>query len=660
MSAIPKYLGDQAVTPAGPRLLVEWEPRWRGFASSIGPALARIRCVAFHGGPALLVRWERPWESFTSSLKPALARSEPRLAGECTVTMRAGPGTFASALLHVAGILCLVLLPLRIAQLDFSSPPAPEPQYQVIYYSGQELPQMNDAGGAQEGASGRAGGRELYHPTQTIRMVRGSTKLVSTIVDAPQLKLPHTNEPVANLVSMPGGDPGPAPAAGMRSLMAAANLLPAPPVIPAAPNVKRAKLLATPQLAAGAVGAAPDTKREIAGLKMPAIGTEPVLPPPVSAPATNINSTPALALPVAVAVAPPPDLSSSSMSAKGVPGFGARQDVVPPAVQPGGRALNGSPLGALDGFAGMGAAAPLPSAGMGNGANGLAGTAKKGSGALLRSSGSGTGGGGTGVIVSAHPGTAVGVPGGSSSGAIAMSPAGGNQPGYGGSGGGTGIGRGTGPGSGSHGSGPGSGTSGTGLGSGASRPGISPYPGPGGSGSGTGSPVPGLTVIGGSINIPGFSSPEDSYGASHRTTDSRGRPPITIIATARSGGALPVYDGFKFKGAKVYTIYIDTKLGTAVLQYAERAVSKTNFEQDLTPPELVRAELPEVPRSRLLVSCILDQSGALKNIRTVESARNASTTAILTALEDWRFRPVLRGDEPVDVDVILGFGVDTR
>ncbi|MFB3916589.1 MAG: energy transducer TonB [Terriglobales bacterium] len=661
MSAIPEYLprdGEPIKPTLAPRLLIEWEPRWRSFVTNLGPALGCMPYTSFHGGPSLLVRWERPWDSFTSALRPALARSERRLAGECTVGIRAGPGTFTSALLHLAALLCLLFMPLRVAQLNLFPTPTPELQYQVIYYSGNELPQMNDVGGARMGESGLSGGRELYHPTQTIRIARGSTKLVSAIVDAPRLKLPRTNEPVANLLTIAAGDPGPAPAAGMRSLMAAANLLPTPPAIPAAPNVKRAKLMATPQLAAGAVQAAPQAKREVAGLKMPAIGTQDVLPPPVSAPAGNVTSTTALQLPLAVAVAPPADLSTAGLTSRGIPGFGAKQDALPPAVQPGGQALTGSPMGALEGIGGGLAVAPMANAGVG--ANGLAGNSMKGSGASLRSTGSGTGGGGAGVVISSNPGSKVGAPGGSGEGAIAMSPAGGTQPGYGGSGGGTGIGRGTGPGSSDHGSGSGAGTSGTGLGKGALRAGISPYPGPGGSGSGKGSPIPGLTVIGGNVTLPGFTTPEDSSGWSRGNTDSRGRPPITIIATARSGGALPAYGSFHFRGAKVYTIYMETQLGPAVLQYAERAVSQTNFEQDLMPPEIIKADLPGVPRSRLLLSCILDQTGALTNIRVLDAARPGTSTAIVTALENWRFRPVLRGDQPVDVDVILGFAIDTR
>jgi hypothetical protein len=33
---------------------------------------------------------------------------------------------------------------------------------------------------------------------------------------------------------------------------------------------------------------------------------------------------------------------------------------------------------------------------------------------------------------------------------------------------------------------------------------------------------------------------------------------------------------------------------------------------------------------------------------------------MLAALSKWRFRPVLRGNDPIEVDAILGFNIDTH
>jgi len=186
-------------------------------------------------------------------------------------------------------------------------------------------------------------------------------------------------------------------------------------------------------------------------------------------------------------------------------------------------------------------------------------------------------------------------------------------------------------------------------------------PGAGGSGSGRGTTaIPGVTINGGHVTLPSFATASSTPGSPSRTPAEKRRPPaITIIATSRSGGAVNMYGALK--GGKVYTIYIDTQVGMAVFQYAERATNQGNFQQDLIPPEPLSSDVPaDVPKARLLLSCIMDKSGMLKNIRVLESAKADATQRIVSALNTWRFRPVLRGDEPVDVDVIVGFNIDTR
>jgi len=37
-----------------------------------------------------------------------------------------------------------------------------------------------------------------------------------------------------------------------------------------------------------------------------------------------------------------------------------------------------------------------------------------------------------------------------------------------------------------------------------------------------------------------------------------------------------------------------------------------------------------------------------------------TTSKILAALPSWKFRPAMRGNEPVEVNAIIGFGIDTR
>ena len=275
------------------------------------------------------------------------------------------------------------------------------------------------------------------------------------------------------------------------------------------------------------------------------------------------------------------------------------------------------------------------------------------------------GGNASGVVVSSQPGSKVGMPGNGGSGALAMSPAGGDKSGLGGSGGGAGIGRGDGPGSGFSGPGSGAGKEGTGPGSDPNaRGGISPYPGSGGAGTGTnGNPaMPGVSVKGGSSNI--ITLPSFGSGANSSSSPTRSQtgpvnkgPDITIVATSRSGGAFDFYG--RLKGDKVYTIYITTALPT-VMSFADPASAAHGYAEDLTAPQAMRADLPAgLPRTRLVIECVLDRAGLLRRPRVLEPASAVMTSKVLAALNSWKFSPALRGDQPIEVSVIIGFNINT-
>ena len=250
-----------------------------------------------------------------------------------------------------------------------------------------------------------------------------------------------------------------------------------------------------------------------------------------------------------------------------------------------------------------------------------------------------------------------------------MSPSGADKPGIGGSGEGSGIGNGSGPGSGlsnkTTAENSGAGKSGIGHGSDPNaRAGISPTPGPGGAGSApTGSSAaPGVDIRGGSaiVNLPSF----DSSNSSAPTVPGRSSvkadqgPAITIVATSRSGGAFDFYG--KLPGEN-YTVYLDTTIGTVVMQFAEADPSSHPNAGPLTGPEGLRTDLPaNLPHARVVIKCKLDASGNLKNLQVLEPGPAPMTAKIAAALPSWKFRPATRGSQPVEVNAILGFNIDTN
>jgi hypothetical protein len=639
--------------------------------------------------PNFLIEWPSRWEEFLTAIGPAFGRSPKRLAGEAQTGLFPYWGILVSWACELLLLVAAIVIPSKLASMQPYEPPA-KPKYDIIYYTGNELPKTEDLGGAQAGRSGRAGGREAYHPTQTIRVARGAAER-ETVVDAPKLNLPVSNSAVANLLALKAL-PGPAPAEGMRSSLRAPTLTQM--AVAPAPQVPD-QLRAAPTLNPGVVppsAAAP--QRELASLRLPGSQALQVVAPPVSAPEQMRNLNPRLALPAPTVVAPAPTITRE-ITPMG-PGFGADQlekHIVPPPVQVSAaverRAVSG--LGsatvvpptvqmgagsAQRSMGGMGSGAtvvpPPPSLAAGGSVTGQ-GRGSRGSGfggaldaGLAAAPPSSNGGGSSsGVVVSSQPGSKVGLPGNGGSGALAMSPAGGNKPGLGGAGGGAGIGHGDGPGSGFSGPGSGAGKEGTGAGSDPNaRGGISPYPGSGGAGTGTGGrpAMPGVSVKGGSSNIvtlPSFGSgANQSSGAARSQTGPTNKgPDITVVATSRSGGAFDFYG--RLKGDKVYTIYITTTLPT-VMSFADPASAAHGYAEDLTAPQAMRAELPAgLPKTRLVIECVLDRAGLLRRPRVLEPASAVMTSKVLAALNSWKFSPALRGDQPIEVSVIIGFNINT-
>ena len=709
----------------------------------------------------LLVEWSSPWSEFVSSIRPALMKSPPPLSGEARTGVLPYRGIAMTWIAEAILVMALIVLPSQIPSLSPSQARV-MPKYDVIYFSGDELPQTEDRGGAESGRAGSSGGKTAAHRTQVIRVARGSV-LREKVVDVPSLNLPQSDAAVKNLLAYKNV-PGPPPVEGIRPALAAPsptdtvvapspevrreNMLVAPlldTAVPPSPRVQREELRNSPSMNALAVPPSPSGfQRDVTAVQVP--GSQPaVVPPPVSAPeqASKFNSQ--LTLPAPRVVAPPPTDVTREVAARG-PGFGPgepQKQIVPPPVQVG----SASPR--RDPFRGPGSQnvtpppvewnaattqhsqvpalgnanvvpPPVQTSGIRTGPSGpvSAGTAKVvpppvqvgGGGTLSRgkqtelggggtrvvpppplvsgdasalgrghgSRGSGIGGpldngsvaappshpggtdGGAGIVLSSQPGSTLGKPSSAGAGALTLSPSGGNKPGLGGPGTGTDIARGAGSGAAMKGSGTGAANEGSGTGGDlAARNSISPYPGEGGAGTGTVSkpPMPGVSVHGGStVTLPSFGAGGNAPSVPGRSSAMKSEgPDITVVGSPRSGGAFNRYGELK---GTVYSIYINTALGTAVMQYSD----PTSYADDLVAPQVVRVNLPaHLKLSRLVISCVLDRSGSVKNVRVQEqTGSSAITNQILAALSGWKFRPAFRGDQPVEVTAFLGFDIDTR
>ena len=423
---------------------------------------------------------------------------------------------------------------------------------------------------------------------------------------------------------------------GPKSTPLAANVVPPPPAVPA--NTAGANLRGN----RNAMGAPPGSNviaPPSAGISGGS-GTRPI----------SASTAPALGLP---SVVPPPPSLSGPGGGTGDTGGGKgaaagtllANNVVPPPPSVGGANSTGSGLARKGPGLGSTMEVGAPSAPSSNGGSGA----------------------GAGVVISNQPGSKVGLPAVGGKGSLATSPSGGDKPGLGGSGGGTSIARGNGPGSSMNGEGSGAGKNGTGRGSDPNAwTGISLNPGPGGTGNATSGtpPVPGVSVQGGSsiVTLPSFGtdpSGGDPSAPGRATTKQRQALDVTIVATANSGGAFEPYKN-QLRGEKV-TKYLETSLGTVVVEFADGVSVGGTYGGSFVAPSSFRTDLPDgLPHARMVVRCTIDASGNLKNVRVLEPGPADMTAQIIAALRGWKFQPAMRGDQPIEVTAILGFGIDTN
>lgn len=644
--------------------------------------------------PQLLVQWSSPWEEFVSSLGPALRRSPPALDAEAKAGLFPWRGILAASLVEIAAVMATAMahptgnLPLAAIQEQPRS-------HDIIFFSADELPRTRDLGGAPKGEEGKSGGSAAHHPVQTIRVARGE-RLSEKVLDAPQLNLPKSDADIKNLLSFKA-DAGPAPAEALPSMRRPVTLATA--VAPPPPDLRdqlRRQQLPQQQVAPPPIELSPQlsSKRNLAA-------NEPVVPPPVSAPPQALTHRAQLTLPAEVVVAPrpdvnvpararrdtlgqsatvaPPPVDINATRGRSLAGFNGSQNVAAPPVE-----LNSGHSRSLARPTGTENVAQPPvdlqdmkqqrtAASLGNNAVApppvdmnsrlearmhLPGTAAVGP-PQETAKPSQTHSSSAGVIVSPKPGEKAGQPANPERTMLAMSPAG-NAAGAGNSGGGSGITHGSGSGSSSAGSNSGASFSGPGKGADASpHTGSSTFAGPGGAGDKYNGRVPGVSVSGGTntVTLPSFGGPEPkAAGHSDIHKNSNG---ITVVASPRSGGAMNYYG--LLKGDRVYTIYFKTAAGMVSLQFADPGSAAHPYSEDLVAPQALSNQLPsDLGNAHLVLKCVMDRNGTLKDVTILQSSGDGSEKQIVAALPGWKFSPAYRGSEPVEVNVILGFGVDTK
>jgi hypothetical protein len=130
---------------------------------------------------------------------------------------------------------------------------------------------------------------------------------------------------------------------------------------------------------------------------------------------------------------------------------------------------------------------------------------------------------------------------------------------------------------------------------------------------------------------------------------------VIVVATGRSGGGLDAR--FAPRGARVYTIYLQTSGGSTVMQFADGAGNPG----ELTPPAPISIDISsDLKLTQVVIAFVLDSTGKLRNLHVLQAQDATAVSRLISALSHWVFRPAVRGDHPVAVNAVIGFGVNTN
>ncbi len=638
--------------------------------------------------PQFLVEWSSPWREFVSAIRPAFRRSPPRLRFETRAGLFPARGLLVALLLEAAAVAAAIAHPYERIKLVVLQ--ETRPSHDVIYFSPDELPRTRDLGGASSGSAGRSGGASMRTRKQVIRVARDAL-VRERILDAPQLNLPKSESLPANLLAYKT-EVGPAPAAALSLKRKVEPLAMA--VAPPVPEIRDRQPRPTQLASATVVPPPAELPHQDISLKHSV--QIPVVPPPVSAPAQAMSNPARLTLPAQPVIAPPPEMNTIHSRTQSNE-FAAR--VAPPPVEvaavrmpthafpsTGSQLVVPSPVELektherIVRALGEGTISPpavevdalrqprsLKAAGIGVSPRAASTAETVHTSSIKAGAGKDAVSSGTGVVVSPTPGDKPKLPANSEKASLALSPHGSQTLGAGTEGGGSGVVRGTSSGGSSSGSKTGSdviaSSAAPGKGSAnANIAGSSPYPGPGGAGNlshGT-ARVPGVSASGGSnvVTLPSFGAAPPP-GATGRSTSKPTSNAVTVVASPRAGGAMNVYGAMK--GDRVYSIYIGTSIGQASMQFADPTSAARPYADELTAPTPIRTDLPaDLPHQKLVVRYVLDRNGTLQNPQVLNSESSDFESKLLAVLLNWKFTPALRGNEAIEVNVILGFGVNTN
>ena len=153
------------------------------------------------------------------------------------------------------------------------------------------------------------------------------------------------------------------------------------------------------------------------------------------------------------------------------------------------------------------------------------------------------------------------------------------------------------------------------------------------------------------------------------------RPAMVVTAGPTGGGGLQVYG--VLKGGKIYTIYLPMPGKRWILQYCAHENSATSqdrvptrvvisLDPGIVPPSVVEQfdfRLPPASESTasrnemIILQGVIREDGSVGELKVYKGLLGPLDRAAVDAFSRWKFRPALRSNKPIAVEILLGIPV---
>ena len=97
------------------------------------------------------------------------------------------------------------------------------------------------------------------------------------------------------------------------------------------------------------------------------------------------------------------------------------------------------------------------------------------------------------------------------------------------------------------------------------------------------------------------------------------------------------------------------------MEFSDPLSVKHAYAEDLATPELLQGTLSvRLNGTRIMLEGKMNTAGHLHDFHQIFADPGAPVAKVIASASAWKFTPAMRGNQPVEVSVLLGFNIDTR